>query len=391
MNPSANGWVKKLLRHLEMHHDYLEKDNNAFYASLKTAGFIYGSNVGTIEPHIVTDDLTDEELCKINLMLALYYVFDRQDLRDDFINSIIDFYKAINEHKTSFFDELLGQKNSTSLLEKIIHKRVHIDDNLLTKSFNHFIINALLFVDVLAYNSFMKTGNVPENYIKQIEAAIEVIVFNVFESKPSKTEYDQSLIKLFESSLRFQNNDMLAYEDVIGYINSNLEKQYLIDIVCMASWSDKVIDQKELDFLNQLKNDLDINTTIITNSVDDINRFYEDNKDQIAFLNSKNLVQSFYDNSSKLVNKLIKRNSKRLLKELKESKEVMVLLTQSTTRKLTEEEQKQIQNQLLDIFKSIPSLAIFMLPGGMLLLPLFIKFIPKLLPSAFDDNRIEDD
>ncbi|RZN76658.1 MAG: hypothetical protein EVB12_06305, partial [Winogradskyella sp.] len=42
-------------------------------------------------------------------------------------------------------------------------------------------------------------------------------------------------------------------------------------------------------------------------------------------------------------------------------------------------------------FKSIPSLAIFMLPGGMLLLPLFVKFIPKLLPSAFDENRIEDD
>jgi hypothetical protein len=31
-----------------------------------------------------------------------------------------------------------------------------------------------------------------------------------------------------------------------------------------------------------------------------------------------------------------------------------------------------------------------MLPGGAILLPLFIKFIPKLLPSAFDDNRIED-
>jgi hypothetical protein len=31
-----------------------------------------------------------------------------------------------------------------------------------------------------------------------------------------------------------------------------------------------------------------------------------------------------------------------------------------------------------------------MLPGGALLLPLFVKLIPKLLPSAFDDNRIEE-
>jgi len=67
------------------------------------------------------------------------------------------------------------------------------------------------------------------------------------------------------------------------------------------------------------------------------------------------------------------------------------LLTQSTTRHLTDEEQKAVQNQLLDIFKSIPSLAIFILPGGMLLLPLFVKLIPKLLPSSFDENRIDDD
>lgn len=68
----------------------------------------------------------------------------------------------------------------------------------------------------------------------------------------------------------------------------------------------------------------------------------------------------------------------------------MWILRQSTQRKLTDDEQKRVQIQLLDIFKSIPSLAIFILPGGMLLLPLVIKLIPKLLPSAFDDNRIEE-
>ena len=58
---------------------------------------------------------------------------------------------------------------------------------------------------------------------------------------------------------------------------------------------------------------------------------------------------------------------------------------------MTKDEQKKVQDQLLDVFKSIPSLAIFILPGGALLLPLVVKFIPKLLPSAFDDNRIEDE
>ena len=52
-------------------------------------------------------------------------------------------------------------------------------------------------------------------------------------------------------------------------------------------------------------------------------------------------------------------------------------------------EKKRVKTQLLDICKSVPSLAIFMLPGGGVLLPLLIKFIPELLPSAFNDNRID--
>lgn len=391
MNPSASGWVKKLLKHIQDQHAFLDYDNTSLYQILKESGFIYGSNIALIEPSIDALDFTDEELCKVNLVLTLYYVHHKNEEKTNFVSSLVDFYREISEHKASFFEELLGLRKSAALLEKIIHKRIHIDDNFITQNFNHFIVNALLFVDVLAYNNFLKSGTLSKSYIENIEAAIDVIVFKVFDLKSEKTEYDLKLIKLIESSLRFHNNNPSDYSKAIYSINSELEKKYIIDIVCMASWSDRFIDQEEVNFLNQLKTDLEINNEVIDTSIDDINQFYLSNKDKIAFLNSKNLVQSFYDNSSKLVNKLIKRNSKRLLKELKESKDVMLLLTQSTTRKLTDEEQKQIQNQLLDIFKSIPSLAIFILPGGMLLLPLVVKLIPKLLPSAFDDNRIEDD
>ena len=61
----------------------------------------------------------------------------------------------------------------------------------------------------------------------------------------------------------------------------------------------------------------------------------------------------------------------------------------STHTDLTKEEQKQMYAQIKDILKTIPSLAIFLLPGGAILLPIFAKLIPNILPSAFDDNRIE--
>jgi hypothetical protein len=36
-------------------------------------------------------------------------------------------------------------------------------------------------------------------------------------------------------------------------------------------------------------------------------------------------------------------------------------------------------------------LTIFLLPGGALLLPILIKFIPRMLPSAFNENSNEDE
>jgi hypothetical protein len=75
-----------------------------------------------------------------------------------------------------------------------------------------------------------------------------------------------------------------------------------------------------------------------------------------------------------------------LVKELSNNAELMLLLTHSTHRNLEDKEKKKIKKQLLEICKTIPSLTIFLLPGGSLLLPLLIKFIPQLLPSMFNEN-----
>ncbi|TYP99077.1 LETM1-like protein [Tenacibaculum adriaticum] len=83
---------------------------------------------------------------------------------------------------------------------------------------------------------------------------------------------------------------------------------------------------------------------------------------------------------------LLQKNKKRFLNEVEESKELAFLLKKSFSTKLTEEEKKKVREQVLDICKSIPAFAIFMLPGGALLLPLLIKLIPTILPSSFREE-----
>ena len=89
------------------------------------------------------------------------------------------------------------------------------------------------------------------------------------------------------------------------------------------------------------------------------------------------------------IKELLQKNKKRLYKELQQSKEAMALIKKSTHTSLTEEEKEKIKIQLMDIFKAIPAFAIFMLPGGALLLPLVIKLIPDIMPSAFREDDIQ--
>ena len=92
------------------------------------------------------------------------------------------------------------------------------------------------------------------------------------------------------------------------------------------------------------------------------------------------------------IKEAIYKNKKRLAKELRESKELVFLIRKSLTTSLTDEEKAKVKQQTLDICKAIPAFAVFMLPGGAILLPLLIKLIPDILPSAFraDDEELED-
>ena len=90
-------------------------------------------------------------------------------------------------------------------------------------------------------------------------------------------------------------------------------------------------------------------------------------------------------NSFDEIKTVLYKNKRRLAQELTQSKEVVSLLKKATHSSLSEEEQEKIKIQLLDICKAIPALAVFLLPGGALLLPLLIKLIPDILPSAFKE------
>ncbi|SDS67273.1 LETM1-like protein [Formosa sp. Hel1_31_208] len=394
MNPSTNGWIEKLCSQISKKGIPFE-NYQELYDSLKDYGFIYGVNVGITKTIEKIHRYSEDELAKINLITGLYiiYQFQRPDNKTtEFTSELLNFYKTLEVADLSLWDRLVIGKSDMTLLERLIHDRVKIDDNLLTRNFNKSITNSLLFVDVLTFEKYLKENIDPKSYAANLESIIIGTLYQSLNSKSKITDYDKEIIDLIEASTSFIEEEASVIEDLIFDIDYNIEdheKKYLIDLMCLSIWDDEILEKSEYQFLKQLAKQLEIDISEVHDSIFCVANFHSDHKKEVMLFQQTNPITNFYENSSQLVNKLIRRNSKRLVKELRQSKDLMLLISKSTHSDLSKEEQKQMQGQLLDILKSIPSLAIFMLPGGAILLPIFAKLIPNLLPSSFDDNRIE--
>ena len=396
MNPSSGGWINKHFTHLQQHVLDQHFTEEHFYLQLQQTGFIYAHSTKTLSySHPLKFKWTLEEKTKINLFDALAYVYFSMFLKatkSDFIEETVKFYELLEKEsiwkiKFSFF-----KSKPEETLEKILQHRIQINESYIQKNFSHLITNALLFIDVLAFREYLTHKKHPKTYLTELESLITNVVILAFQKKTIKDNYENLVIKLLESSLRYhkiqpqpKSFDELNFEN----FSVHFEKKYILDLASITIYSDEEIEKKEYAFIEKLGNELGFITDEVDENIAQMLQFLKEHKSEISYFNYSNSIQHFYKNTNRMVKVLIMRNKNRLLKEILESKELVVLLSKSTHKDLSEEEKHKVKEQLLDICKTIPSLAIFILPGGSVLLPILIKFIPQLLPSSFNENRIE--
>ena len=394
INPSASGWIDKFFIEQKFSKDTVSKTTDIFYQKVRSTGFIYGHIIAfETATTIQTKGWFKEEISKVALLNTLYQVFclTNEDISpENFIKQGNAFYNQMNPQGFNLFKKILPKNSPALTLEKIIDERVQTNDSIISKSFSHLVTNALLFIDVLAFRQYLIHGEIPEKYLKKIEETVVNIVTLALKIKSRKSQYDDLLIKLFEASIRYSKFSKVSVQSLemlhLDYFTNELEKYYLIDIAGMALWSDGKVENDERYFLHSLAEILSVPDSFVDESINSTNEFITKHKKEIPYFNYSNPVKHFYDQTTQSVVTLIGRNKNRLIKEIVQSKELMVLLAYSTRRDLDEKEKKKVKKQLLEICKTIPSLTIFLLPGGSLLLPILIKFIPTLLPSAFNEN-----
>ena len=396
MNPSAQDWIKKFLSTYKQEVIALQSTSkDAFYNQLKATGFLYGNANSLIIKHDIDLVLSHAECTKVNLFHALLHIgINNSPLQtpQEIISTIVLYYKALDKAKTGFLQAITFSNSETSNLENILSKRLQEINTVHKTNAVSLFTYALLYIDVLGFEHWLSEQIDSKGFIKNLELQTMLCCFKSLNAKQEKTEYDSMLISLFEATPEYKNSQQSletanSIEDFSGF--SIQARTYILDLSTLAVWENITLDPEERTNLKILASSLQLDKNMVQKSIENIKAFTLNSTQKVSLFEYATPIKQFYTQSTGTVKRLIVRNKDRLQKELQESGELLKLLGVSTYRELSKEEKNKVKEQLLDICKTIPSLTIFLLPGGAILLPLLVKFIPKLLPSAFDENRVD--
>ena len=396
MNPSAQDWIKKFLSTYKQEVIALQSTpKDAFYNQLKATGFLYGNANSLIIKHDIDLVLSHAECTKVNLFHALLHVgINNSTLQtpQEIISTIVLYYKALDKAKTGFLQAITFSNSETSNLENILSKRLQEINTVHKTNAVSLFTYALLYIDVLGFEHWLSEQIDSKGFIKNLELQTMLCCFKSLNTKQEKTEYDSMLISLFEATPEYKNSQQSletanSIENFSGF--SIQARTYILDLSTLAVWENITLDPEDHTYLKILASSLQLDKNTVQKSIENIKAFTLNSTQKVSLFEYATPIKQFYTQSTGTVKRLIVRNKDRLQKELQESGELLKLLGVSTYRELSKEEKNKVKEQLLDICKTIPSLTIFLLPGGALLLPLLVKFIPKLLPSAFDENRVD--
>ncbi|MFH1811727.1 MAG: hypothetical protein ABIJ09_23510 [Pseudomonadota bacterium] len=179
----------------------------------------------------------------------------------------------------------------------------------------------------------------------------------------------------------------LTASQVADMVEGRRSVGYLLEQVLLAAVIDGHIDRDERRFVDQLAAQLEVPDLQLRRIEVRVRRFVEAHRDLFDLFTET----QYYGRLGGLVQKrvvgLVQRNLDALVTEIRQTGELATLLTRAAGgHSLDDSERARVREQLLDIVRAVPSLALFALPGGALLLPIVLRLLPwDLRPSAFRD------
>lgn len=414
IQPGANNWIEKYFSlvedgtidlksiHPPSHVSGAAYLHNKFFDSGITLG--YPVSFLFFEKEEVLSNWTNDEKTVLLLFESLLMVYVSENkawIKEEFIESLLEFYTQYkDQHSINVFKYFFKETNQIKL-ENILKDRTHVKKTLTNQLWASYFHNSVIYIDVLAFRSFLIYGKeLQESYDKFIQGALQTVAaMSLIDGQIAESEQQILSVYLKASNLKgagkkkfhqkLDNGEFSIYDIKVPKHAARLYKLYLLDLAVLTIYSDVSVMDEEVECLYQLCKHLEIDEEQLEHSKVIINRFVIKNNDKIPFLHGSSSYEKLYGNFSKRWIKILGRSKDKFVSELKENKELIELVNKSFRQELSNEEKEKVKSQFKDLVKSVPAVAIFMLPGGAILLPIILKIIPDLIPSAFRNNEMK--
>jgi len=411
-SPGAKNWLPK-------YFDLEEKGIIAFTSDLKNdldvdplrllinkTGLLYGScNQFIYAKSIDSSRFTKDEQLKLLLFETLVYVYISQFEKFEkanFLALLEKFYQGAEPSQFSHWMSFFSEKSKEAKIEKILGDRVKVKSTIFGSNYwlNH-LSNSFVFLDVLLFQRFLQneTNSFFESYEPIASTTINCLAYATYFDNQVE-EKEQRMLWHFLASADLEKEEKQKCEKNIleGLSQVDLKLNSIQDLgIKLAVYELAIFVTKGTHFLSEREEEkilefgkfLGLSENDIQVSFMLCNSFLLENGEEISLLKSESNTLFVYRAFTKRWFRILGRNKDKLVQELKESKELISLIQKSTKEELSKEEKELVKSQFMDILKTMPSMAIFLLPGGGFLLPLILKIVPDLLPSSFKENDVE--
>lgn len=350
---------------------------------------------------------TEDEKLKLLLFETLLLVYIQKNgitpnLKEDFIDSLLSYYSKYSSKGMQSIFTFFVKEDKATRLETIFSKRIDVSKGIFdNRWWFKTMSNVFVYLDVILYNRFVNEEDteVLRSYSEYAYNSLVSILLAAY-SDGVVDDKEESMFRIFLSSANLEGEYKeralyhlkagVDYSDFTDLIEKDrLLCRFLIDLSLLTIFGNHDIELSETDFVTTMSQYLDLEDYDVEESMAMIENFLLYSDVRKTFLSNKNIYEKVYGNFTSRWTKVILRNKDKLTIELSESKELVSLIKKSAVQELSPEEKEKVKTQFMDIVRSMPALAIFMLPGGAILLPLILKVLPDLIPSAFRDNEID--
>lgn len=413
LSPSGKGWISKYFDLIDKGEIWVSIRNYEELGDIKhlhltfsRTGIVFGIPTRAIFGHkLKTTRWTLEEKLKVLLFEAHLFTYLKAGgilEKKAFVKTLSSFYGKHNANSISQMFKFLISENSELHLEKVLAQRVDIKKNYFeNKWWANSLHNVFVYLDVILFHDYLANDSqeVIHKYSEFAQNALIAITLSAYaDGKIDGIERDMFSHFLASANLNEEQRDVAiekfkrgaTFDDIDDFVHNHwLLKRFLYDVAILTAYSSLSADRAEEQFLEEFREFLDIPSVETEETIMFVENFIIENRNQTDFLTDAPSYEKVLNNFTERWRKILLRNKDKLAAEVRESKELVALIKKSMSTELTPEEKEKVKEQLKDILKSMPAFAVFMIPGGTILLPMMLKILPDLLPSSFQDNKIE--